>query len=66
MLQHLSLVLSFFHEQLFLILLNQLCPIESPEGPNIGLISALSTFAIINEYGFIEPTETNCFGETST
>ena len=30
------------------------CPIESPEGPNIGLISALSTFAIINEYGFIE------------
>ena len=32
----------------------RLCPIESPEGPNIGLISALSTFAIINEYGFIE------------
>ena len=32
----------------------RLCPIESPEGPNIGLISALSTFAIINDYGFIE------------
>ncbi|MBQ6992652.1 MAG: DNA-directed RNA polymerase subunit beta [Clostridia bacterium] len=32
----------------------RLCPIESPEGPNIGLISALSTFAIINEYGFVE------------
>ena len=32
----------------------RLCPIESPEGPNIGLISALSTYAIINEYGFIE------------
>ena len=32
----------------------RLCPIESPEGPNIGLISALSSFATINEYGFIE------------
>ena len=32
----------------------RLCPIESPEGPNIGLISALSSFTIINEYGFIE------------
>ena len=32
----------------------RLCPIESPEGPNIGLISALSSFAKINEYGFIE------------
>ena len=32
----------------------RLCPIESPEGPNIGLISSLPTFAIINEYGFIE------------
>ena len=32
----------------------RLCPIESPEGPNIGLISALSCFAKINEYGFIE------------
>ena len=32
----------------------RLCPVESPEGPNIGLISALSSFAMINEYGFIE------------
>ena len=32
----------------------RLCPIESPEGPNIGLISALSSFASINDYGFIE------------
>ncbi len=32
----------------------RLCPIESPEGPNIGLISALTTFAVINEYGFVE------------
>ena len=32
----------------------RLCPVESPEGPNIGLISALSSFANINEYGFIE------------
>ena len=32
----------------------RLCPIESPEGPNRGLISALSSFAQINEYGFIE------------
>ena len=32
----------------------RLCPVESPEGPNIGLISALSSFAQINEYGFIE------------
>ena len=32
----------------------RMCPIESPEGPNIGLISSLSTFARVNEYGFIE------------
>ena len=32
----------------------RLCPVESPEGPNIGLISALCSFARINEYGFIE------------
>lgn len=31
-----------------------MCPIETPEGPNIGLINSLSTFARINEYGFIE------------
>ncbi len=32
----------------------RLCPIETPEGPNIGLISSLTTFARINEFGFIE------------
>ena len=32
----------------------RVCPIETPEGPNIGLISYLSSFARINEYGFIE------------
>ena len=32
----------------------RMCPIETPEGPNIGLIGSLSTFARINEFGFIE------------
>jgi len=32
----------------------RLCPIETPEGPNIGLIASLSTFARVNEFGFIE------------
>jgi DNA-directed RNA polymerase subunit beta len=32
----------------------RLCPIETPEGPNIGLIGAMSSYARINEYGFIE------------
>ena len=32
----------------------RMCPIETPEGPNIGLITALCTYARINEYGFIE------------
>ncbi len=32
----------------------RICPIETPEGPNIGLIASLSTYARINEYGFIE------------
>lgn len=32
----------------------RMCPIETPEGPNIGLINSLSSFARINEYGFIE------------
>ena len=32
----------------------RMCPIETPEGPNIGLLGSLSTFARINEYGFIE------------
>ena len=32
----------------------RMCPIETPEGPNIGLIGSLSTYARVNEYGFIE------------
>ena len=32
----------------------RICPIETPEGPNIGLISSLSTHARVNEYGFVE------------
>ena len=44
----------------------RLCPIESPEGPNIGLISALSSFAQINEYGFIETPYRKVDPETHT
>lgn len=32
----------------------RICPIETPEGPNIGLIGRMATFALVNEYGFIE------------
>ena len=32
----------------------RICPIETPEGPNIGLIASLSTFARVNDFGFIE------------
>jgi len=32
----------------------RICPIETPEGPNIGLIGSLATYALINEFGFIE------------
>ena len=32
----------------------RMCPIETPEGPNIGLIGSLTTYGVINEYGFIE------------
>ncbi len=32
----------------------RICPIETPEGPNIGLISSLSSFAQVNEFGFLE------------
>ena len=32
----------------------RICPIETPEGPNIGLIGRLATFAVVNEFGFIE------------
>ncbi len=32
----------------------RICPIETPEGPNIGLINSLATYARVNKYGFIE------------
>ena len=32
----------------------RICPIETPEGPNIGLINSLSTYSKMNKYGFIE------------
>jgi DNA-directed RNA polymerase subunit beta len=32
----------------------RICPIETPEGPNIGLINSMATYARINKYGFIE------------
>ena len=32
----------------------RMCPIETPEGPNIGLIGSMATYARVNEYGFIE------------
>ncbi|MDK7363433.1 DNA-directed RNA polymerase subunit beta, partial [Lactobacillus iners] len=32
----------------------RLCPIETPEGPNIGLINSMATYAVVNKYGFIE------------
>ena len=43
----------------------RLCPIETPEGPNIGLINSLSTYAKINKYGFIESPYKNCLLYTS-
>ncbi len=38
----------------------RICPIETPEGPNIGLIASLSTYARVNEYGFIETPYRSC------
>ena len=32
----------------------RMCPVETPEGPNIGLINSLASYAVINEYGFVE------------
>ena len=43
-----------------------MCPIETPEGPNIGLISYLATFARINKYGFIEAPFRRIDKETGT
>src|SRR5271165_6335610 len=42
----------------------RICPIETPEGPNIGLISSLSCFARINDYGFIESPYRRVVGGT--
>ena len=39
---------------MFIRLIMGACPIETPEGPNIGLIASLSTYARVNEYGFVE------------
>ncbi len=45
----------------------RICPIETPEGPNIGLIASLSTFARVNEYGFVEsPYRTIQSGKTTS
>ena len=38
----------------------RICPIETPEGPNIGLINSLATYAVINQYGFIESPYRKC------
>lgn len=42
----------------------RMCPIETPEGPNIGLINSLSSFARINDYGFIETPRRKIDSET--
>ena len=40
----------------------RMCPVETPEGPNIGLINSLATYARINEYGFVEaPYRKRCY-----
>jgi DNA-directed RNA polymerase subunit beta len=44
----------------------RMCPIETPEGPNIGLVASLSTYARINEYGFIETPYRRVNKETHT
>ncbi len=41
----------------------RICPIETPEGPNIGLIGSLATYGIVNEYGFIETPYRRVFRE---
>jgi len=43
----------------------RICPIETPEGPNIGLIGSLATYARVNEYGFIETPYRRVIGELS-
>lgn len=44
----------------------RICPIETPEGPNIGLISSLSMYARINDFGFIESPYRKCVGGRAT
>ncbi len=44
----------------------RICPIETPEGPNIGLIGSLATFARVNEFGFIETPFRRVYREVST
>jgi len=43
----------------------RICPIETPEGPNIGLIGSLATYSIINDYGFIETPYRKVIAEVS-
>lgn len=40
----------------------RICPIETPEGPNIGLITSLATYAKVNEYGFITTPYRRVYG----
>jgi len=44
----------------------RICPIETPEGPNIGLIGSLATFARVNEFGFIEAPFRRVYRDVST
>ena len=44
----------------------RICPIETPEGPNIGLVSTLATYARVNEYGFIESPYLRVLNEVPT
>ena len=44
----------------------RICPIETPEGPNIGLIGSLATYSVINEYGFIETPYRKVISEIDT
>ncbi|MBJ7609962.1 MAG: DNA-directed RNA polymerase subunit beta [Candidatus Dormibacteraeota bacterium] len=44
----------------------RICPIETPEGPNIGLIGSLATFARVNEFGFIETPFRRVYREVAT
>ena len=43
----------------------RICPIETPEGQNIGLINSLATFARVNKYGFIEPRTARIDGKVT-